>query len=105
MMKRYRRGVSACHGLMALAGLVISIVGTPGSAVAAAPVLYGEWNPGWQSGDGVDNALLTNREADLGHHLNLVHWYAAKNESYGYDGQMVDGALAQGRTPMVSWNI
>jgi len=75
-------------------------------AGAGHTVSYGEWNPHWQAGGGVDDSVISARERDMGHHLDVIHWYAAARESYAdYDHIMVDGALRLGRTPLVSWGL
>jgi hypothetical protein len=93
--------------LVALALGLLAVSAFPeGSAVGQGRVLYGEWNPNWQSGDGIDNSVIAGREKTLGHALDLVHWYASSSEGYAdYDHVMVDAALAQGRTPLVSWGL
>lgn len=85
---------------------VVSVLATGVSARAAPAVRYGEWNPNWQAGGGVDNSVISARESDMGHRLDLVHWYAAADEGYSdYDHIMVDQAIAIGRTPFVSWGL
>src|SRR2546427_6318818 len=80
------------------------LVATP--VGAAGNVSYGEWNPTWQKGDGVNNSVISARERDMGHHLDLIHWYAAGDEGYAaYDHVMVDNAIKLGRTPFVSWGL
>jgi hypothetical protein len=67
---------------------------------------YGEWNPNWQSSGAVDNSVIAAREKDMGHPLDLIHWFAAPNEGYAaYDHIMVDNAIMLGRTPFVSWAL
>lgn len=40
-------------------------------------------------------------EAELGRHLDVVHWFM--NWDHDYDGRMVDAVSAGGRAPLISW--
>jgi hypothetical protein len=80
------------------------LVATP--VGAAGTISYGEWNPNWQERDSVNDSVIIARETDMGHRLNLIHWYAAAHEGYAdYDHVMVDNALRLGSIPFVSWGI
>lgn len=110
----------AALGLCGAALLLLADVAAPHpttvpNRAAVGPLLYGEWNPTWQTPDGgTDSSVITARETTLGHPLNLIHWYASGAVSGGvyvgegyaaYDHLMVDAALALGRTPFVSWGL
>jgi hypothetical protein len=105
--------------ILALSGTFIMVAsqskGPAFTTAAAAPVMYGEWNPTWQtSSGGVNNQVITSRETAMAHPMNLIHWYAdgsVSNNAYvgegyaDYDNIMVNSALSLGRTPLVSWSV
>ena len=95
--------------------------GTPSpSAVAAAPspvpsappssptqvtaaVLWGLWEPQWQTGSTTDFSVYARVETELGRRVDLVHWYANWDESWDYDGGLVSQVIRTQRTPMITW--
>ncbi|MDP9246755.1 MAG: hypothetical protein M3O95_01480, partial [Candidatus Dormibacteraeota bacterium] len=90
--------------LYLLVAAVALLVSTP--AAGAQAISYGEWNPGWQTGGSVNNSVISAREQDMGHPLDIIHWYAGPGEGYsGYEHIMVDNALMLKRIPFVSWAL
>jgi hypothetical protein len=90
-------------GYVVLAAVPL-LVSTP--VGAAGNISYGEWNPNWQAHSSVNNSVISARERDMGHRLDLIHWYAADHEGYAiYDHIMVDNAIRLGRIPFVSWGL
>ena len=70
---------------------------------ATASVLWGLWEPHWQTGSTADFTVYARVEAVLGRRVDLVHWYANWDESWDYDGGLVSQVIRTQRTPMITW--
>jgi Glycosyl hydrolase family 26 len=72
-------------------------------AQATASVLWGLWEPHWQTNGTTDPTAYTRVEAELGHRADLIHWYANWDEGWDYDGGLVNQVIRSQRTPMITW--
>jgi hypothetical protein len=62
-------------------------------AQATASVLWGLWEPHWQTNGTTDITAYTRVEAELGHRADLIHWYANWDEGWDYDGGLVSQVI------------
>src|SRR5215471_17850253 len=70
---------------------------------AAASVLWGLWEPHWQTNGSTDFTVYTRVETQLGRRADLIHWNANWDESWDYDGGLVDQVIRPQRTPLITW--
>lgn len=75
----------------------------PSPARSSPSVLWGLWEPHWQTGGSTDFTAYTNVENQLAHLTDIVHWYANWDESWSYDGGLVKKVVQSDRTPMITW--
>lgn len=88
----------------------VSLPGTVGTGArvavptAARGMQWGLWEPTWQRNDGsADFTQVTHMETELGHHDDLMHWFASWNEDWSYDGPLVQQAISLGHIPLITW--
>lgn len=70
---------------------------------ATASVLWGLWEPHWQTNGTTDFNVYTRVETQLGRRADLIHWYGNWDESWDYDGGLVSQVIRSQRTPMITW--
>jgi hypothetical protein len=65
-------------------------------------LLWGMWIKD-ADGKADPRAVIANREAALGHRLDVFHWYESWDSSWSNVAPLVDTVDASGRIPMITW--
>jgi hypothetical protein len=73
-----------------------------GQQPKASPILWGMWI---KDADGKPdpNPVIADREAALGHRLDVFHWYENWDSKWGGVGTLVDTIATSDRIPMITW--
>jgi len=69
---------------------------------ATSGILWGMWIKD-ADGNPDPNPIIANREASLGHRLDVFHWYESWDSSWSNVGTLVEKISSTGRVPMITW--